>query len=135
MRKWFKERGTYEKNTYSKEESIKEESKIKRRFVQRMMTYKKPNKLELLEQIQPSPLMKKFQAYVYSIYLICYIDYMGHFDLSLADSNTQAAEYRKLKYKPVCSKQNKNEAQLKVKKTGQTKGYYLVYLIQIFSRS
>lgn len=72
MRKWFKERGTYEKNTYSKEESIKEESKIKRRFVQRMMTYKKPNKLELLEQIQPSPLMKKFQAYVYSIYLMLY---------------------------------------------------------------
>lgn len=73
MRKWFKERGTYEKNNYSKEEIIKEESKIKRRFVQRMMTYKKPNKLELLEQIQPSPLMKKFQACVYSIYVILII--------------------------------------------------------------
>lgn len=68
MRQWFNERGTYEKNTYSKEAIIKEESKIKRRFVQRMMTYKKPNKLEMLEQIQPSPLMKKFQACVYSIF-------------------------------------------------------------------
>lgn len=72
---------------------------------------------------------------MYIRFILCCIDYMGHFDLSLADSNTQAAEYRKLKYKPVCSKQNKNEAQLKVKKTGQTKGYYLLYLIQIFSRS
>lgn len=59
---------------------------------------------------------------------------MENSHLSLADSNTQAAEYKKLKYKPVCSKQNKNEAQLNVtvKKTGQTKGYYLLYLIQLF---
>lgn len=72
MRKWFNERATYEKNTYSRENIIKEESKIKRRFVQRMMTYKKPNKLEVLEQIQPSPLMKKFQPCVYSNYLTLY---------------------------------------------------------------
>ena len=50
MRMWFKERGKYERDTYSKEQIIKEESKIKRRFVQRMMTWQRPTKNEFLEE-------------------------------------------------------------------------------------
>nr|CAI5856609.1 unnamed protein product [Callosobruchus analis] len=46
---WFKERAVYERNTYYKWETIKQEKKVKRRFVQRMMTYRKPTRNEYLE--------------------------------------------------------------------------------------
>ncbi|KAL1513308.1 hypothetical protein ABEB36_002730 [Hypothenemus hampei] len=82
MRKWFKEREIYEKNTYSKIEIIKGESKIKRRYVQRMMTYKKPDKFHLLED--------KFKR-------------TGQYN----DTVNQPTDYTKLKYKPVCSKEKK----------------------------
>lgn len=49
MRIWFKERAVYEKSTYTREQIIKEENKIKRRFVQRMMTYRKPTKTQFIE--------------------------------------------------------------------------------------
>nr|CAH7718364.1 unnamed protein product [Callosobruchus chinensis] len=47
---WFKERAVYERNTYYKWEIIKQEKKVKRRFVQRMMTYRKPTRNEYLEE-------------------------------------------------------------------------------------
>ncbi|XP_076255106.1 uncharacterized protein LOC143193053 [Rhynchophorus ferrugineus] len=82
MRIWFRERAKYEKGTYSKEAIIKEESKIKRRFVQRMMTYKKPNKNQFLEEKinQPNRLPSKKN------------DDYTHVD------------YTKMKYKPQCLK-------------------------------
>uniref|UniRef100_A0AAR5Q379 Uncharacterized protein n=1 Tax=Dendroctonus ponderosae TaxID=77166 RepID=A0AAR5Q379_DENPD len=75
MRKWFKERGAYEKDTYSKEQIIREESRIKRRFVQRMMTYQKPVKTQLFEE---NVLRKPPQK------------------------GEQPLDYKKFKYKPVC---------------------------------
>lgn len=44
MRMWFKERGAYEKEIYIKKDTQAEESKIKRRYVQRYMTRKPPEK-------------------------------------------------------------------------------------------
>lgn len=56
MRIWFNDRALYEKDTYSREQIIKEESRIRRRFVQRMMTYKKPNKNDFIDD--------KYQKYI-----------------------------------------------------------------------
>ncbi|XP_023020070.1 uncharacterized protein [Leptinotarsa decemlineata] len=50
MRRWFTERAAFEKDTYTREKIIKEENKIKRRFVQRMMTYRKPTKNQFIEE-------------------------------------------------------------------------------------
>ncbi|XP_060518794.1 muscle, skeletal receptor tyrosine-protein kinase-like isoform X2 [Cylas formicarius] len=55
MRMWFKEKEIYERNTYSTEQIIKDESKIKRRYVQRMMTYKKPTKNDFNKEMKDRP--------------------------------------------------------------------------------
>lgn len=49
-RKWFAERALYEKDTYTREEIIKQENKIKRRCVQRMMTYRSPTKNQFIDE-------------------------------------------------------------------------------------
>ncbi|CAG9764614.1 unnamed protein product [Ceutorhynchus assimilis] len=78
MRIWFDERKRYETETYSREQIIKEESKIKRRFVQRMMTYKKPNKNELTN---------------------------AEYHIKKDGIQEHSVDYSKLKYKPVCPKE------------------------------
>ncbi|XP_056636602.1 uncharacterized protein LOC130893161 [Diorhabda carinulata] len=77
MRMWFKQRAVFEKYTYTREEIIKSESKIHRKFVQRMMTYRKPGKNELVEQ--------KFM------------------EKKLTPEQSKDLEYQKLKFKPDCS--------------------------------
>lgn len=47
---WFDERAEYERYTYTREEIIKQENKIKRRSVQRMMTYRMPTKNQFIDQ-------------------------------------------------------------------------------------
>lgn len=46
LRKWMKERDAYEKEMYSTAAQIVQ---LKRRFVQKMMTYKLPTKADLVE--------------------------------------------------------------------------------------
>lgn len=49
MKMWFKERAVYEKYAYTREETIKQENKIKRRNIQRMMTYRRPTKNQFID--------------------------------------------------------------------------------------
>ncbi|KAJ8921006.1 hypothetical protein NQ315_015802 [Exocentrus adspersus] len=49
MRMWFQEKGGYDKDTYTREQIIKDESKIKRRIIQRMMTYRRPPKNHFID--------------------------------------------------------------------------------------
>ncbi|XP_030768268.1 uncharacterized protein LOC115891830 [Sitophilus oryzae] len=93
MRMWFNERGKYEKDTYSKEEIIKEESKIKRRFVQRMMTYRQPSKNFFLE----NKLNKK----------------------TVDKTEKTPIDYSKMKYKPYCKYLHESDKGTKdLKKSG-----------------
>ncbi|XP_018574940.1 uncharacterized protein LOC108913800 [Anoplophora glabripennis] len=51
MRMWFKEKQLHEKDTYARDQIIKKERKIKRRMIQRMMTYRKPSKNHFIDDL------------------------------------------------------------------------------------
>ncbi|CAH1991757.1 unnamed protein product [Acanthoscelides obtectus] len=71
---WFKEKAVYEKETYFRWETIKQEKKVKRRTVQRMMTYRQPTRIEYLEKyvIGYKKNCRK------SVYLINHISSLAH---------------------------------------------------------
>ncbi|VEN47265.1 unnamed protein product [Callosobruchus maculatus] len=58
LREWFKEWAVFNKNVYTREQIIKEESKIQRKWIQRMMTYRRPTKFEMIEERLWKPISK-----------------------------------------------------------------------------
>ncbi|CAH1979865.1 unnamed protein product [Acanthoscelides obtectus] len=56
LREWFKEWAVFNKDVYTREQIIKEESKIQRKWIQRMMTYRQPTKLEIIEERLRKPI-------------------------------------------------------------------------------
>nr|CAH7769352.1 unnamed protein product [Callosobruchus chinensis] len=58
LREWFKEWAVFNKNVYTREQIIKDESKIQRKWIQRMMTYRRPTKFEMIEERLWKPIPK-----------------------------------------------------------------------------